>query len=108
MKKEIKTTGVATPEQIAEWKADYNDIYEILVIGEEQKHVGYVRKPDLKAMADSAEGGEGNNITTAILMLNMIWIGGDDRILKDEELKAAALKQVSTIFKIRESEIKKL
>lgn len=107
--KKIETVGTATPEQIEEWKKEHDNlVYGIIVKGDGKNHAGYIKKPNLELMAAAAEGGGDNNIRTAVLMLELVWLGGDPQILKNEELKASAMKQVSTLFKIRESEIKKL
>ncbi|MCD8081871.1 MAG: hypothetical protein LUF04_16190 [Bacteroides sp.] len=110
-----KMIGQVTPEQIAEWKAKYTDIWAIKVPEDEYEenspvHVCYVRKPDKKVLgaASEAMGARGNYIKFNEVVLRQCWLGGSDMIRNDSDMFLSAGGQLSEISKVAEAELEKL
>ena len=96
-------TGMATPEQIAEWKKKHGDIFMAEVGGS----VCYLKKPDRKTM--SYVGTLGNNPVRANeALLQNCWLGGDESIKTDDEKFFGVSSKLAEIVQVKEAEITKL
>ncbi len=95
--------------QIKRWKAQYGDVYAIEVkLDEQEKAVGYFRKPDLNIIAAASRFVESNPIKTGEILLENCWLDGDDLIKTDDEAKMGVMTQLGKLFKVKEAEVKKL
>lgn len=117
-----------TDAQIKSWKAKYGDIYAVDVVVEEKMvqvptekegeepgykmeqvlATGVFRKPDLDILSAAEAIADDDNIKKSIFYFDNCWLGGDQRIKDDEELKLSAALKVVGLFKVRAATVKKL
>lgn len=97
-----------TQEEIAKWKEQYGDVYELEVEG----HKGYVRKPGRKqlsyATTMASNQGNMNPLVFAEHILSACWLGGDEAIKTNDDLFLAVVPILDEITKRAEATIKKL
>jgi hypothetical protein len=91
-------------EQIAQWKKEHGDVFEIAV--EDKKC--YLKKPDRKTLSFAMVGAEANPFQPAEVILENCWLGGDEAIKTDDSLFLAAAGQIDELIDIKEATIKKL
>ncbi|MCC9071217.1 hypothetical protein LNQ49_06370 [Flavobacterium sp. F-65] len=96
MKQQIKQ------EQINEWKEKYGQIYELPV----EDKVAYLREPKMTTFkhAFSAMQKDGE-ITFGEVMLNELFIGGDEEIKTNDDYFFAARKELANFFNFDDAEI---
>lgn len=93
----------------AKASAKVKNLHEVITVDEEgQQHATYFKKPELKhlelvaKMAKEGKASEGLEI-----LFNTCWVAGSEAVKTDEEMKAAANKELAQIFKVRETQVKK-
>lgn len=95
----MKTT---TPEQIAEWKEQYGDVYALPV----EDKIAYLRAPKMvdykRAFAALQNDGD---IAFAEVLLGCLFIGGDTEIKTDDDYFNAARKMLKSFFEYADAEI---
>lgn len=99
-----KKTGVATPEQIAQWKEKHGDVFAVSVDG----HVCYLKKPDRKTLAYASSIGTKDPIKFNEVLLSNCWLGGSEAIKTDDSLFLGASGKLSEIIEVKEAELEKL
>lgn len=102
--------GLATPEQIQEWK-DKNggEIFKITVTDKQgKKHVCYLRKPRRKEVSAASVAARVDPLKFNETLLRQCWLGGDPEIRTDDDLFLAASGQVADIVEVAEAELEKL
>jgi len=99
-----KLTGQATPEQIAEWKSKYKDVFAITI----ENHIAYLKSPDRKTMSYASVGGTKDPIKFNEILLKGCWLGGSSDIQTDDELFFAAGSKLAEIIQVKEAELVKL
>lgn len=113
-----------TPEIIAEWKAKYGTVYCLEVAEEPERYdepdsiskdldeipkiVGYLRKPDRKVMNFAMVAIAKNAISAGKAVVKDCWLGGDERLLSDENYSATAAFQAVELIEIYQSRLKKV
>jgi hypothetical protein len=102
MEKELK--GVATPAQIAEWKKKHKDIFAVEVDG----HIGYLKKPDRKALSYASSVGAKEPLKFNEIILENCWLGGSEEIKTDDSLFLGVSGKISELIEVKEAELKKL
>lgn len=108
---EKQPIGYADQAQIDAWKAQYNlkHVPEITTVDEdENEHVTYARKPDLdqlQMLADYAK--KSQEFKGLQVMFNTLRLGGSEEVLKNDEMKLAAMGAVGKLFKKQEAVVKK-
>ncbi|MBP8040344.1 MAG: hypothetical protein KAZ36_00365 [Bacteroidales bacterium] len=100
----MEENGKATPEQIAIWKHNYGDVYEVNV---EDKYC-YLKKPDRKTLSFAATVGETDPMKFNEIVLNNCWISGDETIKTNDELFFAVVAKLNALIEVKSAEIKKL
>lgn len=93
-----------TTEQIEAWKKKHGSIFKVEV-GDK---VGYLRKPDRKALSAAAVIGHGNSVKYNEVLINNCWLGGDEEIREDDDYFLGVSNQLASIIEIKEAKIKKL
>lgn len=104
----VKITGEATEMQIAQWKKQYGDksVFRVdIKVSDERISVGYFRKADL-AVLGMVNRFSAEPMKAAEALFENLWLGGDEAIKSDDELKLSAALELKGTFKIREAEIK--
>ena len=100
-KKELK--GLATPEQVAEWKKKHGDVFQVIA----DDSICYLRKPDRKTMTYVATLGN-SPIRANEALLDNCWLGGDESIKTNDEKFFGVSSKLSDLIQIKEAEITKL
>lgn len=90
-------------EQIKEWKAKHGDIFKVTV----DDHSCILRKPKRKDLSYIATLGK-DPIKMQEVLLNQLWVAGDEVIKEDDELFLAVVSKMEQVTQIKEAEIKKL
>jgi hypothetical protein len=107
-KETIKITGEATPTQIAMWKKEFgaSNVFRVDVkVDEQNTSVGYFRKPDL-AVLGMVSRYAAEPMKAAEVLFDNLWLGGDEAIKNNDELKLSCALELKGTFQIREAEIK--
>ena len=91
-----------TKEQIKEWKAKHGELFEITV--EDKSCI--LHRPTRKDL--SYASAVKDPIKMSEVMLNALWVDGDEEIKKDDSLFLAAIQKMQDILEVKEAEIKKL
>lgn len=91
-----------TKEQIKEWKAKYGELFEITV--EDKSCI--LHRPTRKDL--SYASAVKDPIKMSEVMLNALWVAGDEEIKEDDSLFLAAIQKMQEILEVKEAEIKKL
>jgi hypothetical protein len=108
-----------TDAQIKSWKAKHGNIYEVTVELENEEESpnaknqlevvsGVFRKPDLDIISAGEAIADKDSIKKATFYFDNCWLGGDERMKSNSELKLAAALKVVALFKIPVATIKKL
>ena len=91
-----------TKEQIKEWKAKHGELFEITV--EDKRCI--LHRPTRKDL--SYASAVKDPIKMSEVMLNALWVDGDEEIKEDDSLFLAAIQKMQEILEVKEAEIKKL
>ena len=91
-----------TKEQIKEWKAKHGELFEIAV--EDKSCI--LHRPTRKDL--SYASAVKDPIKMSEVMLNALWVAGDEEIKEDDSLFLAAIQKMQDILEVKEAEIKKL
>lgn len=91
-----------TKEQIKEWRAKHGELFEITV--EDKSCI--LHRPTRKDL--SYASAVKDPIKMSEVMLNALWIAGDEEIKEDDSLFLAAIQKMQDILEVKEAEIKKL
>lgn len=91
-----------TKEQIKEWKAKNGELFEITV--EDKSCI--LHRPTRKDL--SYASAVKDPIKMSEVMLNALWVAGDEEIKEDDSLFLAAIQKMQEILEVKEAEIKKL
>lgn len=109
-KQEVKYHGRLDDAAIEELKRKHRDVYEIIVpMDDEEKEyaVGYVKKPGRVILGSTSRLLDINPIKANELILNDIWLGGDERLRTDDELFLSVSTRITDLISVRYAELKK-
>lgn len=96
--------GQATPEQIAAWKEQHEEVFSIKVEG----HVCYLRKPSRRAISYASVAGKSDPLKFNETLLKECWLGGSDAVRRQDDLFLAASGVLDQLIVIKEAELEKL
>ena len=110
MEKAKKIAGEATAEQIAKWKQEHTDVFELTAAhpGTEEEHKGYVRRPKRAELSYATKVGQSNPLGFNDAILNACWLGGSEEIRKNDAMFMGVSGQLDEIVQIAQASIKKL
>lgn len=97
-------TNEITPEQIAEWKAKYGDVWKITV----EDKVAYLRSPDRKTLGYASGVGANDPMKFNEILLKNCWLDGDIEIQINDSLFLSASSKLALLIEIKETEMVKL
>jgi len=120
-----KSAANVTAEIIEAWKKAYTsgvcelqvesgEYESILTDGVTEKvpvikYRGWIRKPTRDEMREfTAMSKSCDPVTYTERVLDVIWLGGDDEILKDDETFYSIMSEVQKVLDIKEAQLKKL
>lgn len=102
---------VITEAQIEQWKLRWKHVFQIDIPIDEasdERITCYVKKPSLDTLSASMRFAESDPLKSGLILFENCWLGGDERIKEDDDLKLSVISQLSKMVKVREAEIKKL
>ena len=91
-----------TKEQIKEWKEKHGELFQITV--EDKSCI--LRKPNRKDLSYAIVVKD--PIKMSEVLLNNLWVAGDEDIKTDDTLFMAVVNKMDEVLKVKEAEIKKL
>lgn len=105
-----KAIGEATPEQIAAWKKQHGDVYEVSAIhpDTEQEHKGYLRRPTRPELSYATKVGQSNPLGFNEAIVKSCWLGGSEEIRTNDALFMGVSGQLDVLIEVAQASIKKL
>ena len=98
-----------TKQQIDEWKEKHGEIFQLTVLDKnDSPHVCFLKKPSRKSIGYASVGSKSNPIKFNEILLKECFIGGDEEIMKDDDLFLSAGGQLAELIQIRDAELVKL
>ena len=91
-----------TKEQVKEWKAKHGELFEITV--EDKSCILHRPTREDLSYASAVK----DPVKMSEVMLNALWVAGDEEIKEDDSLFLAAIQKMQDILEVKEAEIKKL
>jgi hypothetical protein len=96
----------ASKEQIKEWKAKYGDVYCVRFASDDA--ACYLKTPGRKALSYASTVGQKDVMRFNEIILNDVWIAGDERIKTDDSLFISIAPKLAELINIKETELEKL
>ena len=91
-----------TKQQIEEWKAKHGELFEITVEGKSC----VLHRPTRQNLSYASVLTDPVKMTE--VMLNQLWVAGDEEIKTRDDLFLAASQKMQEVLEVKEAEIKKL
>lgn len=101
-KNELK--GQATAAEIAVWKREHGDVYQVTVGGS----ACYLKKPDRTTLKMVAAVGGSDPVRANEVLLENCWLGGDESVKTDDEKFFGVSAKLAELVTVKEAELKKL
>jgi hypothetical protein len=98
------TVNQVTAEQIAIWKKQHSDVFELNVDG----HKAYLKKPTRQDISFATAAAVDGPLKFNEALLNACWLGGDEAIKTDDDLFISAGKVVGKLVTVKSAELVKL
>jgi hypothetical protein len=95
-----------TPEQIAEWKAKYGDIFAYET--EDGEYACYLKRPSRQVVEQSMMKGQGSGFKIADVILDNCWLGGNPELRSVDKYFTGLQNQIGGIIEVATGELKKL
>jgi hypothetical protein len=93
-----------TPEQIAAWKKEHENVFKVQVEGK----TAYLRSPDRKEMSYAAQVGKTDAMKFNEYLMKTCWLAGDEEIQTKDSLFMSVAGKLVAIIDIKESTLEKL
>lgn len=93
-----------SPEQIAEWKEKYGNVY----VAEVDEKRAYLKQPTRKALGAAAVIGKSDPMRYNEVLLDNCWLGGDEEIKTNDALFLGVCGQLTELIEVKEATLKKL
>jgi hypothetical protein len=119
--KAITKSSEVTPEILAEWNAKHpTGVFELAVESGEYtgtknnripiiKFRGWMRKPTRDEMRELTAKANGTDpVTYTEIVLDTLWLGGDEEIKTDDEAFYSVMPEVQKVLDIKAASLKKL
>lgn len=90
--------GEKTEEEIKALKAKEGRIYEIEVEDEDERFVGYFRRPKMETISAVMAESKHDEVKALEVMFANCWIGGAKEMESDAVVKLAAMGQLSAVM----------
>lgn len=100
--------GGVTEAQVKQWKSRWGEVTSITVKDGEKSYTGYFKKPDLQTISAASRFMDSDPVRGGQVVFENCWLGGDPVMKTDDEVKFATLLQVNRLFRILETEVKKM
>jgi hypothetical protein len=102
--------GGVTDVQVKQWISRWGEVNQITVKLDQDgnKLTGYFKKPNLETISAASRFMESDPIHSGQIVFENCWLGGDEALKTNDEARFAALLQVNKLFRILETEVKKM
>lgn len=103
--------GGITTTQLNQWKAKHGAVSQVKVPlnDEETEYVYcYFKKPTLDIIGAAAKFAETDPVKSGNILFESCYLGGDAEVKEIDECRMSAMQALSSMFKVRASEIKNL
>ncbi len=70
--------------------------------------VGYFKKPNLETIAAASRFMDSDPVRGGSVVMENCWLGGDEEIKTNDEVKFSVLLQVNKLFRVLEAQVKKM
>jgi len=101
---EVRLSGQATETQIAMWKKQHRDVFEIIA-GDK---VCYLKRPDRQTLKAAVAVGEQDAMRYDEIVLENCWLGGDEEIKDNDNYFLEVVPVLAEIVDYGRAAIKKL
>lgn len=101
-KNELK--GQATAAEIAVWKREHGEVYQVTVDGS----TCYLKKPDRTTLKMVAAVGGSDPVRANEVLLENCWLGGDESVKTDDEKFFGVSAKLAELVTVKQAELKKL
>ncbi len=96
--------GQATPEQLAEWKAKFGQVWEVEVDGS----IAYFKKPSRAALRAALTFVDKDKVKYMEVVVSNCWLGGDENMKEDDDMFfAMAGSVVPELTAVKHAAVKK-
>ena len=92
-------------------KRQHGTVYELRIPRNDdgtEFAVGYIRKPKRNELVPIIPQMQSNPIGSMEILLNTVWLAGDDEIKDDDDLFFGAIQELQNIVTFRVAELKKI
>lgn len=96
----------ATPEQIAEWKAQHVNVYALKT--ESSDKICYLRKPTRQELSYATKASETDPLNFNATILKSCWLHGDEEIMTNDALFLGICPQLDHVCAFEKFELEKL
>lgn len=96
----------ATPEQIAEWKAQHLNVYALKT--QESDKICYLRKPTRQELSYATKASETDSLNFNASILKSCWLYGDEEIMTNDSLFLGICPMLEEICAFEKFELEKL
>lgn len=101
--------GGVSQAQLKQWKNRWGEVTQISVKTDDGRTLyGYFKKPDLETIAASTRFIDTDPVKGGVIVMENCWLGGDEAIKTDDEAKFSVILRVNKLFKVLETEVKKM
>ncbi len=94
--------NIATTEQLAIWKKEYGEFFEISI----EDKICYLKKPDRKALSFASQVGSDPMKFNESILKNC-WLAGDEEILTNDSFFLAASTKLDQVIEFKKAELVK-
>lgn len=106
-----KLPGGITQEQLEAWKLKYGEskVFQVDIPTDDAgKNVvtGYFKKPNLNIIGAAGKFSATDMVKSGLVLFDGCWLGGDDEVKTDDEVKFSAINALNKLFKLRVATIK--
>lgn len=100
---EPTATTTVTPDQIADWKRKYGEVY----VASSEGRTAYLRRPDRKIISAAAVLGGSDNLKQKEILIRNCWLGGDEEMLAEDKYFLGLSTQIDALIEVAQVELKK-
>lgn len=100
---EKNLSATVTPEQIADWKRKYGEVYVATAEG----RTAYLRRPDRKIISAAAVLGGSDNLKQKEILIRNCWLGGDEEMLAEDKYFLGLSTRIDALIEVAQVELKK-
>jgi len=94
----IENNGGVTAETLQMWKNQNRRVAEIEVVDDNEKHIGYFKRPTMETFSAVSVLGKKDEVKAANTLFENCWLGGSPIMQTDAVVKMAAIGQLNVLM----------